>query len=193
MKLFKTLAFLAILGLGSLQGANYIVDSTHSSVGFKVKHMMISNVKGSFGSFSGNFSIDEKTKIFSSLKGVVDVSTITTKEKKRDSHLKSADFFDVAKYPTMQLELLEHKVSKLRVKLTIKNVTKIVIMDVTEINGPLKDPWGYTRMAFELHGKINRKDFNINFNQLLETGGLLVGDSVKIDLVLEGTRQKDTK
>ena len=193
MKLFNTLALVAILGLGSLQGANYTVDPTHSDVGFKVKHMMISNVKGSFGSFSGNFSIDEKTKVFSSLSGTVDVSTITTKDKKRDGHLKSADFFDVSKYPTMKLELLEQDANQARVKLTIKDVTKIVTMNVQEINGPVKDPWGYTRMAFELHGKINRKDFNVNFNQLLETGGLLVGDSVKIDLILEGTKNKDIK
>ena len=190
MKLFKSLALSTVVGLSLLHGANYNVDTGHSDVGFKVKHMMISNVKGSFEKFDGSFSIDEKTKQFSAINGTVEVASLTTKEDKRDAHLKSEDFFDVVKYPKMHLKLLKHNGEQATFELTIKDVTRVVTLDVEEISGTIKDPWGNTRMAFELHGKINRKDFNINFNKMLETGGLLVGDAVKFDIVLEGIQTK---
>jgi len=190
MKLVKSLALSAIVGFGLVNAASYNVDTSHSDVSFKVKHMMISNVKGSFQTFGGSFIIDEKTKRFSSIDGTVKVASLTTKEAKRDTHLKSEDFFDVEKYPKMHLKLLNHKGDKATFELTIKNVTKVVTLDVEEISGTIKDPWGNTRLAFELHGKINRKDFNINFNQLLETGGLIVGDKVKFDITLEGIQTK---
>lgn len=190
MKLVKNLVLSTVLGLGLLNAANYSVDASHSDVAFKVKHMMISNVKGSFERFSGTFSIDEKTKQFSSIDGTVEVDSLTTMEIKRDGHLKSKDFFDVAKYPLMHLKFLKQNDDKAEFELTIKDVTKVVSLDVEEISGTVKDPWGYTRLAFELHGKINRKDFNMNFNELLETGGLLVGDKVKFDIVIEGIQAK---
>ncbi|WP_039920279.1 YceI family protein, partial [Sulfurimonas gotlandica] len=163
---------------------------SHSDVGFKVKHMMISNVKGSFEKFGGTFTIDEKTKQFSAINGTVEVASLTTQETKRDIHLKSGDFFDVAKYPQMHLKFLKQNDDKATFELTIKDVTKVVTLDIEEISGTIKDPWGNTRLAFELQGKINRKDFNINFNQLLETGGLIVADEVKFDIVLEGIQTK---
>ncbi len=190
MKLLQSLALSAVVGLSLLNAANYNVDVSHSNVGFKVKHMMISNVKGSFEKFSGTFSIDEKTKHLSAVNGTLEVSSLTTKDAKRDKHLKSADFFDAVKYPQMHLKLLKHSANKATFELTIKDVTKVVTLDVEEISGTIKDPWGNTRLAFELHGKINRKDFNINFNQLLETGGLIVGDTVKFDIILEGIQTK---
>ena len=190
MKLVSKLALTAILTIGSLYGADYKVDVDHSDVGFKVKHMMISSVKGNFEKFSGTFSLDEKTKQFSSIEGTVYVASITTQNQKRDKHLKSADFFDVVKYPEMKIKLIKQNGDEAEVELTIKDVTKIITMELEEINGPVKDPWGNVRSAFELHGKINRKDFNINFHKLLETGSLLVGDTVKLNLVLEGTQIK---
>ena len=190
MKLFKSLALSAVVGMSLLNAANYNVDVSHSDVGFKVKHMMISNVKGSFEKFDGSFSIDEKTKRFSAINGTVDIASITTQDAKRDDHLKSADFFDAAKYPKMHLKLLKQSGGEATFELTIKDVTKVVTLDLEEVSGTVKDPWGNTRMAFELHGKINRKDFNINFNKLLETGGLLVGDTVKFDITLEGIQAK---
>ncbi|MFT5660949.1 MAG: polyisoprenoid-binding protein YceI [Sulfurimonas sp.] len=190
MKLVQSLALSAVLGISFLNAASYNVDASHSDVAFKVKHMMISNVKGSFEKFSGTFSIDEKTKQFSAINGIVEAASLTTMEAKRDGHLKSVDFFDVAKYPQIHLKFLKQNDDKAEFELTIKDITKIVTLDVEEISGTVKDPWGYTRLAFELRGKINRKDFNINFNELLETGGLLVGDTVKFDIVIEGIQAK---
>ena len=190
MKLINRLALTAILTVSSLYGTDYKVDVDHSDVGFKVKHMMISSVKGNFEKFSGTFSLDEKTKHFSSIEGIVQVGSITTQNQKRDDHLKSVDFFDVAKYPEMKIKLIKQNGDEAEVELTIKDVTKTITMELEEINGSVKDPWGNVRSAFELHGKINRKDFNINFSQLLETGGLLVGDIVKLNFVIEGTKVK---
>jgi len=190
MKLINTLALTTILSLSSLYGADYKVDSDHSDVGFKIKHMMISSVKGNFEKFSGTFSLDEKKKHFSSIEGTVEVGSLTTQNKKRDDHLKSADFFDAVKYPQMKIKLIKHNGDEAEVSLTIKDVTKTITMEVEEINGPVKDPWGNVRSAFELHGKINRKDFHMNFHKLIETGGLLVGDTVKLDIVIEGIQVK---
>ena len=190
MRVVRSLALAGLLGLGSLYGTDFGVDTTHSDVAFKVKHLMISSVKGNFEKFSGTFSIDEKQKKFSAIEGEVVVASLSTKDAKRDADLKSAYFFDVQKYPTMKLKLLEHDEDSAKVELSIKDVTKVVEMRVEEISDVITDPWGYNRMAFELHGSINRHDFNIKFNQLLETGGVVVGDKVKIDIIIEGTQVK---
>ena len=126
----------------------------------------------------------------SSINGTVEVASLSTREAKRDSHLKDEDFFDVKKYPQMHLKLLKQSAGKATFEITIKDITKIVVLDLKEVSDTVKDPWGNTRMAFELHGKINRKDFNMKFTKLLETGGLLVGDMVKFDILLEGIREK---
>ena len=190
MRLIENIALSAVVGLSLLNASSYNVDVSHSDVGFKVKHMMISNVKGSFEKFSGSFVIDEKTKQFSDINGMVDVTSINTKDVKRDKHLKSEDFFDVDKYPQMHLKLLKHDGDSATFELTIKDVTKVVSLNVEEISNTVQDPWGNTRIGFELSGKINRKDFNINFNKLLETGSLIVGDTVKFDIALEGIQTK---
>ncbi len=190
MKLVKVLALSAMIGLGSLYGSNYNVDTSHSDIGFKAKHMMISNVKGNFEKFSGSFSLNEKTKQFSALNGSVEVASLTTQDAKRDAHLRSVNFFDVAKYPMMQMKLIKQDGDDVKMQLTIKDVTKVIDMKLEDISDTIKDPWGNTRIAFELHGAINRQDFNINFNQLLETGGLLVSDKIKIDIVIEGIQTK---
>lgn len=190
MKLLKGLALSAVVGMSLLSGASYTVDKSHSSVGFKVKHMMISNVNGSFSDFQGNFTIDEKKKQLSKVEGTVKVASLSTKDKKRDDHLRSGDFFDVKKFPQMRLKLLKHNGNTGTFELTIKDVTKVIELDVEEISSTMKDPWGNTRLGFELYGKINRKDFNINFNKVLETGGLLVGDKVKFSIILQGIQNK---
>jgi len=124
MKLINTFALTTILTLSTLYGADYKVDSSHSDVGFKVKHMMISSVKGSFENFSGTFSFDEKKKQFSSIEGIVEVKSLTTKDAKRDKHLKSAEFFNAEKYPEMKIKLIKQNANEATVELTIKDVTK---------------------------------------------------------------------
>lgn len=193
MKVVKSLALAGLVGLSSLYGTDFGVDTTHSDVAFKVKHLMISSVKGSFENFSGSFSIDEKQKKFTSIEGEVNVASLSTKDTKRDNDLKSTYFFDAKKYPTIKLKLLEHNGESAKVELTIKDVTKVVQMKLKEVSDVIIDPWGQSRMAFELHGSINRHDFNIKFNQLLETGGVVVGDKVKIDISIEGTQKKEIK
>jgi len=190
MKVIQGLAFSMLIGLSFLNAGSYTVDVSHSDVGFKVKHMMISKVKGNFEKFKGTFTINEEAKTFSSIDGRVDISSLTTQESKRDNHLKSKDFFNAEKYPQMHLQLIKLHGNKGAFELTIKDITKIVVLDIDEISESVKDPWGNTRLAFELHGKINRKDFNMNFHEVLETGGLLVDDTVKFDILLEGIKTK---
>lgn len=189
MKL-PALLLASLLGAATLFAGTYNVDPDHSNVAFKVKHMMISNVKGQFDKFSGSFVYDEKTKTLQSLQGVVDVNSISTDNAKRDAHLKSADFFDVAKYPKMTMTLTKVKGDYAYVKLTIHGITKDVKMELETSGMVIKDPWGNVRTGLSLSGKVNRKDFGLNWNQLIEAGGVMVGDRVKISVELEGILAK---
>ena len=180
----------SMLSVGSLFAGNYKVDVDHSNVAFKVKHMMISNVKGQFEKFSGSFVYDEKSKRLQSLHGDVDVNSISTDNAKRDAHLKSADFFDAVKYPTMSFDLSKVEGDSAYGKLTIHGITKDVKMELETSGTTVKDPWGNTRTGLSLSGKINRKDFGLNWNQVIEAGGVMVGDEVKMSIELEGILQK---
>jgi len=185
----KKLGLVALLAAGTLYAGNYNVDPVHSSMAFKVKHMMISNVKGSFSKFAGSFNYDEKTKQLISLSGNIESASINTANKTRDDDLKSANFFDVQKYPTITFELSKIKDATAYGKLTIHGVTKEVKLDF-ENNGIAKDPWGNLRAGLALSGKINRKDFGLVYNKVLETGGVLIGDTVKLDVEIEGVLAK---
>ncbi len=170
--------------------ADFTLDNSHSSVGFNVKHLMISNVKGKFKAFDGNFTLDEKTGKLTRLEGVVDTASIDTDIQKRDDHLRSADFFDVAKYPQMKFVMtkftpLKNGKAKVSGNLTIKNTTKPVTFDA-EISKAVQDMAGDTRVGISLSSQINRKDFGLNWNKALEAGGFVVGDDVKINVELEG-------
>lgn len=182
----KNMAMLFLLSAGTLFGGNYTVDLEHSNVAFKVKHMMITNVKGQFEKFSGTFEYDEKTNSLVALQGVVDINSINTRIEKRDTHLKSADFFDAANHPSMTLLLEKVEGDKAYVKLTIRGVTKEVEMELETSGAVIKDPWGKTRTGVSLSGKVNRKDFGLNWNKVLEAGGVVVGEDVKISIELEG-------
>lgn len=160
----------------------WVLDPTHSELTFKVKHMMITNVKGAFN----NFSIDiEGEDIFDSKVQVkVDASSIDTNNADRDGHLKSADFFDVENFPQITFEStsMEEKDDEeyeLKGILTIKGVSKEVKLEL-EFGGINKDPWGNEKAGFSMSGKIHRKDWGLNWNAALETGGVLVSDEVKI-------------
>ena len=166
------------------------IDPVHSAAQFKVKHMMISNVKGEFTSVKGSLEFDEENIENSRVQAEVDASTINTREPQRDAHLKSADFFDVEKFPTLLFR--STKVSKLTDdevavagELTIHGATRPVTFAVEGLSEPTKDPWGNTRLGLSATTKINRKDFGLTWNAALETGGILVGEEVTITLDIQ--------
>ncbi len=188
--MLKKLMISAVLASGLFAG-DYTLDMTHSGVGFSIKHLMISNVKGKFKSFNGNFSFDEKKNIIQKLDGTVEVMSIDTEIQKRDEHLKSADFFDAAQFPKMTLVMTKFiggKKPKVIANLTIKNITKSVTFDA-DIGGYAEDPNGNEKVGFSLNGTINRKDFGLNWNKAMETGGFVVCDEVKISIDLEGNKK----
>ena len=158
------------------------LDPTHSELTFKVKHLMISNVKGSFTKFNAKIEGDDFET--SKITATVDATSVFTNSADRDGHLKSADFFEVETYPELKFE--STSITKtddgeytLTGDLTIKGITKSVELDV-EFGGFMKDPYGNEKSGFSFEGKINRKDFGLNWNAALETGGVLVSDEVKI-------------
>ena len=186
---FLKLSLASLVASSALFAGTYNVDASHSNVGFKVKHLMISNVNGKFDTFSGNFEYDEKTKTLKSLVGEAKVASINTEDAKRDAHLKSADFFDEANHPTLTFKLDKVDGNLAYGKLTIRGVTKDVKLDL-ENNGTAVDPWGNTRVALALTGKINRTDFGLKWNKTLEAGGVLVDETVKLNIEVEGILTK---
>jgi polyisoprenoid-binding protein YceI len=163
------------------------IDPAHSAAEFKVKHMMISNVKGSFSGLSGALTEHATDSTLSSIDASIPAATVTTGDPQRDGHLKSADFFDAEKYPTLNFKSTkvvkkgdaEYEVTG---DLTIHGVTKQVTFAVEGPSAPGKDPWGNTRIGLSATAKINRKDFGLVWNATLETGGFLVGDEVAVTL-----------
>ena len=165
------------------------LDASHSEIGFKVKHMMISNVSGSFGKFDVTAETEEDDFSKAKIDFTADVSSLSTGSTDRDAHLKSADFFDISKFP--ELRFVSEEMQKkseghfiLHGDLTIKGVTNPVILNV-EFGGIGKDPWGNEKAGFTVTGKINRTDFDLKWNAALETGGVLVSEEVKLYAELE--------
>lgn len=163
------------------------IDPVHSVAEFKVKHMMISNVKGQFTGVSGSLSLNEEDVTKSTIEAIIDAATINTREEQRDAHLKSTDFFDVEKFPTLGFKSTSVKHAgddelKVTGDLTIHGVTRSVEFVVEGPTAPGKDPWGNTRIGVSATTKINRKDYGLTWNAGLETGGILVGDEVTITL-----------
>jgi len=162
------------------------IDPAHSAAEFKVKHMMISNVRGKFSGISGVLHRVDADQTQSILEVSVDVSTVNTQDAQRDGHLKSPDFFHVEQFPAMTFKSthIEKKGDGFAVTgdLTIHGVTKPVILNVEEVSEPAKDPWGNTRIGLTATAKINRKDFGLGWNAPLEAGGVLVGEEVSITL-----------
>jgi polyisoprenoid-binding protein YceI len=163
------------------------LDPAHSVAEFKVKHMMISNVKGHFAKVTGTLTFDESDLAKSSVEAVIEAASIETRDAQRDAHLKSADFLDVEKFPTLSFKstgitLVRDGELAVEGNLTIRGVTKKVLFTVEGPTPPAKDPWGNTRVAISATTKINRKDFGLTWNAALETGGILVGEEVTITL-----------
>ena len=168
----------------------WTLDPAHSVAEFKVRHMMISNVKGQFTGITGVLTLDESDIASSHVAATIDASTINTREAQRDEHLRSADFFDVEKYPALSFRSEQVKrtgADELAVTgdLTIHGVTRQITFQVEGPTAAGKDPWGNTRLGLSATTKINRKDFGLTWNAALETGGILVGEDVSIALDLE--------
>jgi len=174
----------------ALQTTTWKIDPAHSGAEFKVKHMMISNVKGHFSKVSGTLTRDESDVTRSHVEAVIEAASIETRDPQRDAHLKSADFFDVEKFPTLSFKssgISPTRDGELAVEgdLTIHGVTRKVTFTVEGPTPPAKDPWGNTRVAISATTKISRKDFGLTWNAALESGGILVGDEVAITLDAE--------
>ena len=170
------------------------IDPMHTSVEFTVRHMMISNVKGTFEKTSGTVTVDGADPTTAKIDAVIDASSINTRVEKRDADLKSPDFLDVAKYPSItfistKVEAAGEGKWKVTGDLTLHGVTKPVILEVEGTGAPIKDPFGNTRAGASATAKINRKDFGLTYNKTLETGGVMVGDEVAITIDIEAIKK----
>jgi polyisoprenoid-binding protein YceI len=171
----------------------WAVDPTHSLVEFAVKHLMISTVRGRFGDVKGTIRINEADPKQSQVEIEIPTASIDTRADQRDAHLRSPDFFHVERYPAMKFvsKRVEGDVNgefKLIGDLTIRDQTKEVTLEA-EFQGKTRDPWGGDRMGFEAKGKINRKDFGLNWNQALDAGGWVLGDDIKMTIAVELVKQ----
>lgn len=166
------------------------IDSQHASAQFAVKHLMISTVRGAFHGVTGTINWDDTDITKSTIDVTIDTTTVDTREPKRDAHLKSPDFFDVAKFPTMTFKskrVEQAGAGKLKVTgdLTIRGVTKEVVLDVDGPTAAIKDPWGNTRVALNATTAVNRQDFGVKWNANMDGGGVVVGDNVNVTIDAE--------
>jgi polyisoprenoid-binding protein YceI len=168
--------------------ATWNLDTTHSEVAFKVKHLMINNVKGQFNAFDAKLENASDDLAAGGISFTAEVASINTSNEQRDQHLKSADFFDVEKFPTLSFKSTKYDGKTLEGDLTIKDVTKSISLNV-EFGGIAKDPWGNTKAGFTITGKMNRKDWGLNWNAALETGGVLVSEEVSITAEIQLLKQ----
>jgi polyisoprenoid-binding protein YceI len=168
---------------------NWNLESSHSELTFKVRHMMISNVSGSFKQFSSTLTTEDEDINSAKVTFTIDVDSISTNNDQRDGHLKSEDFFDAANHPQItfastKVEKVDGDNYKVHGDLTVRGTTKQIAVDV-EFGGIVKDPWGYIRAGFTATGKINRKEYGLHWSAVTEAGGLVVSDDVKFELHVE--------
>jgi len=173
--------------------STWTIDPTHSIVEFAVKHLVVTTVKGRFRELEGTLQIDEGHPENSRVTASVDVASIDTNVADRDAHLRSDDFFNAEKYPKItfqstRVERVDDANYRVHGDLTIRNVTRQVVLD-TEFEGEVDDPWGNQRAAFTATTQMSRKEFAVRWNELMETGGAIVGDNVKVSLNIEAVRQ----
>lgn len=175
-------------------GSSWRIDPAHSHVEFAVRHLMISSVKGAFGDVQGTVWVDESDPRTVLVDVVIQVASIDTRQEQRDAHLRSPDFFDAAKFPTITFRSRRAQGNplegdfRLTGDLTVRGITREVTLDVSP-EGQLTDPWGEERAGFSAHAKIDRTDFGLTWNQALEAGGVLVGNEIKISIEVELIRQ----
>lgn len=186
---------LALAILSSVaHAATYEIDATHSQVAFKVKHL-VGKVPGRFTTFSGTISYEPAKPLTWKTEATIDPASINTDNEKRDAHLKSPDFFDTAKCPAMSFKSakvtdVKGSTAKLQGELTMHCVTKPVVLDL-ELNGAGKDPWGGERAGFTAKTTLNRKDFGISFNKVLDNGGLMLGEEVEVVIEIEAAAKAE--
>lgn len=176
-----------------MKTTKWVLDPTHSELGFKIRHLMITNVSGSFKEFQAEVETEEDDFSTAQINATAEMASIFTNNEQRDAHLRSSDFFEAGKYPELKfqstkIEKVDSETFTLYGELTLKGLTKPVKLNV-EFTGLAKDPWGGERAGFVLSGKINRSEWGINFNGVLETGGLALSDEVKIHSELQLVKQ----
>ena len=195
-RLVHMFAAVALLMLPTLAFATtWNIDSDHSSTGFKVRHLMVSNVKGTFGKVQGVVNVDDKDISRSNVSATIETVSVDTGVAKRDTHLRSPEFLDVEKFPTMTFvstKVVKHGMNGLRVtgNLTLHGVTRPVVLEVEGPSQESKDPWGNFRRGASATTTISRKDFGLTWNKALETGGVVVGDEITISLEVEMVKAK---
>lgn len=191
---FSSIAAALLLGSVACAADNYKIDPAHTRVGFSVRHFGINNVKGNFDEFVGSLVLDEgKIKEASA---TIQVKSINTRIQQRDDHLRSADFFYATNHPTITFKTKRVEMTGGQIVLiadfTMRGVTKELRLP-TKLTGPTKDPWGNTRIGLEASAKLNRKDYGINYHQVLEAGALAVGEEVEIEINAEAIKEAASK
>ncbi|MBI5590849.1 MAG: polyisoprenoid-binding protein [Deltaproteobacteria bacterium] len=182
----------------SAMASNWTIDPDHSNIQFKIRHMMIANVNGTFGKVKGLIRIDEKDMSQSAVDATIEIDSINTGVTKRDEHLKSVEFFDSAKYPTMTFvsrKVIPDGKGQLKIlgDLTIHGISREVALDVEGPTNEIKDPLGNTRRGASATTKINRMDFGLNWNKPTESGGMMIDETVFINLEIEMIKEKGTE
>jgi len=177
----------------TLQTTKWAIDATHSEIHFKVKHLLISTVTGQFNQFNATIDTEGDDLTTAKVHFTAEINSISTNNEQRDGHLKTGDFFDVENHPQLsfegtQLEKVDDENYKLHGTLTMRGVSKPDVFDV-EYGGMVIDPWGNTRIGFSLTGKINRKDYGVSFGMVSETGGIMLGEEIKIIANAEFVKQ----
>ncbi len=197
MKSIKTLAAIIAFSVGAKAQVNWNIDASHSKLGFAVTHMMVSETEGKFKVYKGTVSSKSDLDFTDAkIEFTVDAASINTDDEKRDGHLKSPDFFDVAKYPEITFVSKSMKPGKIKGTytlvgdLTMHGVTKPVTLTAIGASKVVKDPYGMERYAFKVTGKLNRKDYGLTWNAALEAGGVAVSDEVRLDIIVEMTKAK---
>ncbi len=193
MTILKTTLLAALLAATpALRAAEYSIDTYHSKAQFSVRHMMISNVRGEFSKVKGSISYDESNPRAIRIDATIDTTTVNTSEPKRDEHLRSADFLDTARFPTMTFKSKSARLSGGNIlvtgDLTLHGVTREVVLTLEMPSAELKDPKGGARRGASATAKISRKDFGLTWNMAVEAGGVAVGDEVSIQIDIEATR-----
>ncbi len=176
------------------ESARWNVDPDHSTVEFRVAHMVVSKTTGRFMDYAGFVEMDAEAGTVKAIEATIKTSSVNTNHEKRDAHLRNADFFDVEQYPTMTFKMKSYKKTQEGYMalgdLTLHGVTREITL-AGHYNGVAKDPWGNTRAGFSAEGKLNRKDFGMVWNKTLDSGGLVVGDEVQIRLEIECIKTKN--